>query len=57
MKLNDYINELNATVTRSGRKWIITHIDGRKLSEPKTYPSRREILRELKDWWENGWQQ
>lgn len=50
------IDELNATTIRVGRKWVITHIDGEPLTEPKTYASRREMLSELKDWWENGWQ-
>lgn len=55
MKLQDYLDELNATLIRAGRTWIVTHIDGRKLSEPKTYGSRREMLSDLEDWWENGW--
>ena len=57
MKLHDYINELNATVIRSGRKHTITHVDGQKLAEPKSYSTKREMLGDLKDWWDNGWQQ
>jgi len=57
MKLQDYLNELNATVNREGRKWIVTHIDGQKIAEPKSYSTKSEMLAELKDWWENGWQQ
>ena len=57
LKYQDYLNELNATMKRTGRGYRIYAIDGQKLSEPKNYRSRAEMTADLKDWYENGWQQ
>ena len=57
MKLEYYLDLLNANVKRTGRGWRLYAIDGAKLSEPKNYRSKREMLADLKDWHDNGWQQ